>query len=107
MAERAGHRRLPNGGEEAEEAPNRLADLRIWGSLWGTVPSVAQPESRMALGSCSRRQLGAPPPIADEARAPPESGSGVASVDYIFGCLEPPGRHADPPRLRIVIWDLR
>ena len=61
MAERAAHRRLPNGGEEAEEPHNRLADVPSGPAETGTVPPVAQPESRAALLTCLGRQIGAPP----------------------------------------------
>ena len=47
----------------------------------GTIPPVAQPESRGALFTCIWRHTDAPPLAPDEARAPPESGPGVAPRD--------------------------
>ena len=67
---------------------------------------MALPESRAALLTCLGRQVGASPPGVDEARAPPESGPGVAPRDLGIGCPEPSERHADPPKQDPAVSDL-
>ena len=65
-AERAAHRRRPNGGvrPEAHTFDSRVMALKLPTS--GTAPTLVQPESRAALLTCLGRQMG-------HGRAPPGS----------------------------------
>ena len=66
----------------------------------GTIPSVALPESRVAILTCMGRQMRAPPLAPDEARPSPDLAPGVAPLHHRTGCHLGHHRHADPPKQR-------